>query len=60
MKTFFKILEYSFLVERTEIEKVLFQFKTVISETNVKKDRMVTTKYVDHRERSFASNYFIF
>ena len=60
MKTFFKKLEYRFLVERTKIEKASFPYKTAISEANVKTNRMVTTKWAYHRERSFASNYFIF
>ena len=56
----FKKLEYRFLVERTKIEKASFPYKTAISEANVKTNRMVTTKWAYHRERSFASNYFIF
>ena len=60
MKTFFKKLEYRFLVERTKIEKASFPYKTAISEANVKTNRMVTTKWAYHRERSFTSNYFIF
>ena len=60
MKTFFKKLEYRFLVERIKIEKASFPYKTTISEANVKTNRMVTTKWAYHRERSFASNYFIF
>ena len=44
MKTFFKKLEYRFLVERTKIEKASFPYKTAISEANVKTNRMVTTK----------------
>ena len=44
MKTFFKKLEYRFLVETTEIENTLFPFKTALSETNVKTNRMATTK----------------
>ena len=59
-KTFLKILGYRFLVERIKIEKTSFPYKTVISEANVKTNRMVTTKWAYHRERSFASNYFIF
>ena len=55
-----KKLEYRFLVERTKIEKASFPYKTAISEANVKTNRMVTTKWAYHRERSFASNYFIF
>ena len=59
-KTFFKKLEYRFLVESTKIENASFPYKTAISEANVKTNRMVTTKWVYHRERSFVSNYFIF
>ena len=59
MKTFFKKLEYSFLVERTNIEKASFPYKTATSEANVKTNEMITTKWAYHREWSFASNYFI-
>ena len=51
---------FSFLVERTKIEKASFPYKTAISETIVKTNRMVSTKWAYHRERSFASNYFLF
>ena len=44
MKIFFKKLEYAFLVERVKIKKASFQYKTAISEANVKTNRMVTTK----------------
>ena len=59
-KTFFKKLEYGFLVERIKIEKTSFPYKTAISEANLKTNRMVTTKWAYHRELSFTSNYFIF
>ena len=59
-KTFSKKLEYCFLVERIKIEKSSFPYKTAISKTNVKINRVVTTKWDYHRELSFASNYFIF
>ena len=59
-KTFFKKLEYLFLVETTKIENTSFPFKTALSEANVKTNRMATTKWTYHKERSFASNYFIF
>ena len=39
-----KKLEYSFLVETTEIENTPFPFKTALPETNVKINRMATTK----------------
>ena len=59
-KTFFKKLEYRFLVETTKIENTSFPFKTALSEANVKTNRMTTTKWTYHKEWSFASNYFIF
>ena len=59
-KTFLKILEYRFLVERIKIEKTLFPYKTVISEANVKTNRIMATKWAYHRELSFANNYLIF
>ena len=59
-KTFFKKLEYYFLVESTEIENVSFRYKNAISEANVKTNRVVSTKWTYHKERSFASNFFIF
>ena len=43
-----------------KIEKASFPYETAISEANIKTNRMVTTKWAYHRERSFASNYFIF
>ena len=60
MKTFFKTLEYRFLVEGTKIKNASFPYETAISEENVKTNRMVSTKWTYHKERSFASNYFIF
>ena len=45
MKTGFKKLEYQFLVENRKIENTIFPHKI--------------TKNKDHKERSFASNYFI-
>ena len=59
-KTCSKPLEYRFLVESTKIQNAPFPYKTAISEANVKANRMVTTKWAYHRERSFASNCFIF
>ena len=43
-KTFFKKLEHCFLVESTKIKSASFLYKTVISEANVKTNKMVTTK----------------
>ena len=59
-KTFFIKLEYRFLVETTEIENASFPFKTALSETNFKANRIATTKWTYNKEWSFASNYFIF
>ena len=48
------------MVESSEIEKAPFPYKTAISKANVKTNRVVTTKWAYHRERSFASNYLIY
>ena len=60
MKTFFKKLEYRFLVESPKIENAPFPYKTAISEASVETSRTVSTKWTYHKEWSFASNYFIF
>ena len=60
MKTFFKKLDYRFLVESTKIEEVSFPYKTIISEANTKKNRMVITKWTYHKEQRCTSNYFTF
>ena len=56
----FKTLEYRFFVGSTKIENASFPYKTVISEPNVKTNRMASVKWSYHKERSFASNCFIF
>ena len=56
-KTFLKKLEYSFLVETSQIENASFLFKTALSEANLKTNRMATTKWTYHQEWSFASDY---
>ena len=43
-------MEYRFLVETTKIENTSFPFKTALSEANVKRNRMVTTKWTYHKE----------
>ena len=60
MKSFFKQLENCFLAESTKIENALFWYKTAILEANVKTNRMVSTKCIYYKKRSFASNCFIF
>ena len=52
-------MEYRFLVKITKIENTSFPYKTVILEANIKANRLVSTKWTYHKERSFASNYFI-
>ena len=42
-KTFFKKLEYLFLVKSSKIENASFLYKTAISEANVKTNRIVST-----------------
>ena len=42
-KTFFKKLEYRFLVESTKIKNASFPYKTAISEANVKTNSIVNT-----------------
>ena len=59
-KTFFKKLEYHFLVEATKIENTSFPFKTALSEANVKANRMATTKWIYRKEWGFANNYWSF
>ena len=49
-----------FLVESTKIENASFPHKTAISKANDKTNKILTTKWTYHKERSFASNYFIF
>ena len=51
---------YRFWGESTKIENALFSYKTAISEANVKTNRIVSTKWTYHKERSFASECFIF
>ena len=59
-ETFFKKLEYRFLVEATKIENTSFPFKTALSEVNVKTNRMTAEKWTYRKKWSFASNYLIF
>ena len=59
-ENFLKKLEYRFLVETTNIENTSFTFKPALSEANVMTNRMVAKNLTYHKERSFASNHFIF
>ena len=49
-----------FLFESFKIENASFSYKTAMSEANVNTNRMVSTKWTYQKERSFASDYFIF
>ena len=46
--------------ETTKIASASFLYKTVMSEANVKTNRMGSTKWTYQKDRTFASNYFIF
>ena len=59
-KTFFKNLDYHFLVEVTKIESTPFLFKTALSEAIVQTNKMVNTKWTYHKEWGFASYYLFF
>ena len=59
-KTFFKILEYHFLVESIKIQNASFPYRIATWEAYIKTNRMVSTKWTNHKEWSFISKYFIF
>ena len=59
-KTFLEKLEYRFLVKSTKIENASFPCKTAVSDANIKTNRMVSTTWTYHKQRTFASNYFVF
>ena len=50
MQTFFKKLEYRFLVESIKIDNITFPYKTALSEVNVNTNRMRSTKWTYHKE----------
>ena len=56
METVFEKLEYCFLVESTKIENRSFPYKTAISETNVKKNKIVNAKWIIkiHKKMEFC------
>ena len=55
MKTFFKKLEYRFLVESSKIENTTFLYKTALSKVNVKTNSMGSTKWIYAKERREAA-----
>ena len=56
MQALFKKMEYRFLVESIKIGNITFPYKTALSEANVKKNRIGSTKWTYRKVRSFASN----
>ena len=44
----------------TKIENEVIPYQTASSKANLKTNRMESTKWTYHKERSFATNYFIF
>ena len=59
MKTFFKKLEYYFLVETTEIKNTLFLYKTALSKPNDMTNGMRSTKWFLPITIIFTNNLFI-
>ena len=59
-KTSFKKQEYAFIFESTKTEGATFPHETTIPESNVKTNRMESTKWTYQKEQSFVSNSFIF
>ena len=56
----FQKIGVPFLVERTKIENASFLYKTATSEAHVKTNKIATTKWTYHKEKSFASNCLCF
>ena len=56
-KTFFEKSVSS--AESTYIGNARFPYKTALSETNTKKNRVRSTKRIYHKEQSFPSNYLL-
>ena len=56
-QTLLKKLEYRFLFKCTKIKNAAFLYKTALSEADIKKNRLESTKWTYHKERSFASNF---
>ena len=57
-KTFFKKLEYRFLVQNNRIKNLTFPYETALSEANVKTNTIGKYKgWTSRKEQSFASRY---
>ena len=59
-KFFSQKLENRFLVESTKILNASFPNKTVMSEANVKTNRIVSTYWSNHKERSTVTTSLFF
>ena len=60
MYSFFEKLAYRLLVQSTTMEDDTFPYKTAPSKTNVKANKMESTKWIYQNKWGFATNYFIF
>ena len=54
----FKILEHRFIVESTKIENALFRHKFAMSDTNVKKNKMISRKSYRTEFCQYQFNFF--
>ena len=59
-KTFFKKLEYRFLVESTNTENALLHKKLLYQKPMLRQIECWVQKWTFYKEWSFANNYFIF
>ena len=59
-KTFLKKLEYRLLVESTTIENTSLTYNSVISEANVKTNRIVSTKWTYYKNGVLPVNPLLF
>ena len=60
LQVLFKKLVCRFLFESTKIENATVPYKIALPEANVNANRMGSTKWTYHKERIFASKYYIF
>lgn len=59
-KTFFIKLDYRFLVQCATIKNVTFPYKFALTKANFKTNRMRSTRWNYHKQRSSATNYISF
>ena len=60
MEPFLENMEQGFLVERTMMKNTTFHYKTVLSKTNVKRNKIGSTKRAYHLKWGLFTNYFMF